>query len=545
MARETPLSKECSFVNIGVVVGGRYEILRFLGSGGVACVYMARHIYTQEKLAVKILKPRVATLHPRLPKIFLEEARKVPDANKYKVVAVKDAGVDLPLNICYIVVELMEKSLRQLLDEGVPKHRLLKIVYQVAQTMDRIHKDLKLVHLDLKPENIFVDRHGDARVGDFGFAKYKVETFSRSDIWGTPVYTAPEVWREEFSPKSDVYSLGVILAEMLTGKPYGRNIENPFLRELVEQATRPDPRDRITMSEYIETLGRYLKRKTAVRSLSRRPIARLTTPGEAAPRASHAQLVKYKVVIRTIDQATRKPVSCQVKVWCENEEKIALSTDSRGEATVYLPQGVCRIIAVAKGRRQRAVWVNVAEEKTIVIEVPSKTITIKVRVVDRYTNNPVRHALVEALKNNRLLEHAYTDEDGIATLRVIEGTYVIRALAVDYQEYKSRKFIVIDGELITIALTPEKHILRVEVTEEITENPIRGALVELVRGGKTMAHKRTDHNGEAIFEVPGGIYLVKVTKQIRGICLKSQEVILLRNDKKITMSLKTRHNTQV
>ena len=99
---------------------------------------------------------------------------------------------------------------------------------------------------------------GRPRLGDFGFAKLKAETFSRTTIWGTPVYTAPEVWEGEYSEKRDVYSLGVILAEILTGKPYSRDIEEKALRSLVERATSHDPKVRPSAVEFAQKLREKL-----------------------------------------------------------------------------------------------------------------------------------------------------------------------------------------------------------------------------------------------------------------------------------------------
>lgn len=140
----------------------------------------------------------------------------------------------------YLVIEYIEGgNLRKLIGKA-SREKLLKILIKVAEIIMRIH-NLGIYHLDLKPENILLRENGEPVITDFGFAKFKANTYRYSSgIWGTLVYTAPEVWNGEYSDKSDVYSLGIILTEILAGKPYGRNIKNPKLKELVEKATSQD-----------------------------------------------------------------------------------------------------------------------------------------------------------------------------------------------------------------------------------------------------------------------------------------------------------------
>ena len=239
----------------GYLVDGKYRILGLAGKGGVACVYKAEHIYLGRHVAIKILKPQIAKLYPKLKEKFLEEPRRTPDDPG--VVKIFDAGIDSQTGVPYLVMEFYPKSLRDLMEEGAAKEAQLKILLGAAETLVRLHS-MGLVHLDVKPENIMIDRAGKPRLGDFGFAKLKAETLSKSNIWGTPIYTAPEVWYGEYSEKSDVYSLGVILAEILTDKPYSRNIEDKKLRELVEKAISHDPGARPTAAQFAQTLRKKL-----------------------------------------------------------------------------------------------------------------------------------------------------------------------------------------------------------------------------------------------------------------------------------------------
>ena len=252
------LERECSFIRVGDIIDERYRVVGFIGAGGVSCVYLAEHLYTGRRVALKVLKPRVREIYPSAEKHFREEARRIPEDPN--VVEVYDAGVDSERNIVYIAMEYCPKSLRKLLEEGASREELLRILLDVARAVARLHEK-GIVHLDLKPENILVDENGVVKICDFGFARFKAETCSRSSgIWGTPVYTAPEVWSGEYSEKSDVYSLGVILAEILTGEPYSRDIFDPELADLVRWSTDMDPSMRITAEKFVDTLSRYLSR---------------------------------------------------------------------------------------------------------------------------------------------------------------------------------------------------------------------------------------------------------------------------------------------
>ena len=242
----------CVFLGEGYVIDKKYRVLEFIGEGGVSCVYLAEHVYTGRKVALKIPKPDVLRQYPRLYRNFLKEPLKTP--KHPGVIEIFDAGEDSQLKLPYLVTEYLKTSLRKLLDKGLEKERGLKIILKVAETLKDLHEN-GVYHLDLKPENILIDWSGNPKIADFGFAKFKADTYKRSSaIWGTPVYTAPEVWEGEYSEKSDVYSLGVMLAEVLTGKPYGRNIEDEKLRKLAEQATNPEPNQRPSLREFIKTL---------------------------------------------------------------------------------------------------------------------------------------------------------------------------------------------------------------------------------------------------------------------------------------------------
>jgi tRNA A-37 threonylcarbamoyl transferase component Bud32 len=205
------------------------EILELVGQGGMGAVYKARQIKLDRAVAVKILQPEVAR-DPAFAERFTREARSLARLNHSNIVTVYDFGeAD---GLYYICMEFMDgKNVRQLLDSGDFSAALaLKIVPQVCDALQYAH-DEGIVHRDIKPENILLDSKGRVKIADFGLAKlvgltpaYLTLTGSH-EIMGTLYYMAPEQLRRshQVDHRADIYSLGVVLYEMLTGElPVGR-----------------------------------------------------------------------------------------------------------------------------------------------------------------------------------------------------------------------------------------------------------------------------------------------------------------------------------
>ena len=228
---------------IGHKLDGRYELLKLLGEGGMGKVYLARHTWIGDEVAVKILHPNYVTDEEALER-FREEARNAAQLHHPNVVAIRDGGEAREGNInIYIVMEFIEgKTLRDILNkEGkIPPERAVALMRQICSGVDVGHRRRKpgdlqcpIIHRDLKPENVMViqpDGEGKretVKILDFGLAKpldgenRLVKTLD-GQILGTPYYMSPEQWRNEASAKpdqrSDVYSLGATLYEMLAGK---------------------------------------------------------------------------------------------------------------------------------------------------------------------------------------------------------------------------------------------------------------------------------------------------------------------------------------
>ena len=204
----------------GRLLGNRYEILEQIGNGGMATVYKAKCHVLNRFVAVKILKDEFTTDYEFI-KRFNSEAQAVASLTHPNIVSVYDVGHEG--NLYYIVMELIQgKTLKEIIiSEGPLAWKWsLNVAIQIASALETAHKN-NIIHRDIKPHNIIITEDGMAKVTDFGIAK----AVSNSTItaFGTTIgsvhYFSPEHARGGYTDaKSDLYSLGVVLYEMLTGK---------------------------------------------------------------------------------------------------------------------------------------------------------------------------------------------------------------------------------------------------------------------------------------------------------------------------------------
>lgn len=206
---------------VGSVLGGRYEVLERIGTGGMSLVYRARDITLNRLVAVKILKHQWAE-DEEVVRRFEQEARAAASLVDRHVVQVYDVGRDQG-DIHYMVMELVAgETLRSLLDRNgpLPIEQALDIADQVAAALEAAHGK-KLVHRDIKPQNILLAEDGTVKVTDFGiaYAATSGTLVNTGSLLGTVQYLSPEQARGKLiGPQSDLYSLGVVLFEMLTGR---------------------------------------------------------------------------------------------------------------------------------------------------------------------------------------------------------------------------------------------------------------------------------------------------------------------------------------
>jgi predicted Ser/Thr protein kinase len=204
------------------------EILEVLGAGGMGVVYKARQITLDRIVALKIL-PRQSGDDPSFAERFTREARALAKLSHPNIVGIYDFGQ--ANGLYYFIMEFIDGvNLRQMIrGERLSPREALAIVPQVCDALQYAH-DQGIVHRDIKPENLLVDRKGRVHIADFGLAKIvggvvDIRLTQSQHVMGTPHYMAPEQFEKPLAVdhRADIYSLGVVLYEMLTGElPLGR-----------------------------------------------------------------------------------------------------------------------------------------------------------------------------------------------------------------------------------------------------------------------------------------------------------------------------------
>jgi serine/threonine-protein kinase len=204
------------------LLGGRYQLGEMIGTGGMADVFVAEDIRLSRKVAVKVLRSDLAR-DPSFVARFRKEALAAAGLNHPGIVAVYDSGEE---PAPYIVMELISgHTLRELIHKGerIPLQRAIEIGEGVLAALEYSHHS-GIVHRDIKPANIMITDHGDVKVMDFGIARALADLgatlTSTWNVVGTAQYLSPEqALGETADLRSDIYSTGCLLYEVLTGKP--------------------------------------------------------------------------------------------------------------------------------------------------------------------------------------------------------------------------------------------------------------------------------------------------------------------------------------
>ena len=225
------------------VLSGRYELLEKIGDGGMAVVYKGKDKLLNRFIAVKILRPEF-TKDSTFVENFKRESQAAAGLSHPNIVGVYDVGREG--NINYIVMELIDgQTLNKIIEEEAPMdyRKVIDISKQVASALRVAHKN-KIIHRDVKPHNIMITSDGVVKLADFGIARAVNDTTlsTGSKIVGSVHYFSPEQARGNYvDERSDIYSLGIVMYEMLTGKvPFdGDNPVTVALKHINEEIVPP------------------------------------------------------------------------------------------------------------------------------------------------------------------------------------------------------------------------------------------------------------------------------------------------------------------
>lgn len=228
-------------VKDGIFLGKRYEVLSKIGAGGMADVYKGRDTMLNRYVAIKVLKKEYREDENFVRK-FRSEAQAAAGLMNPNIVNVYDVGEDRGLY--YMVMELVEGiTLKEYIDKkGRLSHReVISIAIQMCTGIGAAHA-AGIIHRDIKPQNIIISRDGKVKVTDFGIAKATTSNTISSNAMGSVHYTSPEQARGGYSDaKSDIYSIGITLFEMVTGRvPFdGDSTVSVAIKHLQEEITPP------------------------------------------------------------------------------------------------------------------------------------------------------------------------------------------------------------------------------------------------------------------------------------------------------------------
>lgn len=275
---------------VGNIIGGHYLILSRIGAGGMSVVYKARHIHLNKLVAIKFILPGI-DINPQTIRRFQQEGRAATALNHPNIAKVSEFGIEAESHP-YLVMDYVEgNTLAEMLGSvgAISPERAVSIVAQVCSGLEHAHAK-GIIHRDIKPGNLIICSEGDskdfAKILDFGIAKTTgagdgntANLTSTGDVFGSPTYMSPEQCMGKTpDPRTDIYSLGCVLYELIAGNPPFRGInvletlnkhvseEAPLLKgvprqlqSIVSRALEKDPSHRFqSATEFKRVLDRFL-----------------------------------------------------------------------------------------------------------------------------------------------------------------------------------------------------------------------------------------------------------------------------------------------
>ena len=321
------------------VLGGRFHLDRLVGRGGMAEVYSAYDANLDRQVAIKVLLPRFND-DEAFQERFTEEGRRAAGLNHPNIVTVLDTGLDRETDLRFIVMEMVHgRSLQETIRAGgLTEQRALEVCADVCSALQYAH-DRGLVHRDIKPGNILMADDGTVKVTDFGIAR-AIDSDSNvtqtAAVLGTAAYLSPEQAQgRPVDARSDVYALGVVLYELLTGQqPFQGDTAVTVAYQHVQELARP-PRD---LNPGLSTPAEAI----CVRAMAKNPANRYQSAAELREdllRALSGGDVAAPAVLRATETALLDPIDPAVTT--------GERTRRRRRTIGYLLLGLGSVIAAA------------------------------------------------------------------------------------------------------------------------------------------------------------------------------------------------------
>ncbi len=300
-------------INPGDILLGKYRVEEIIGVGGMGRVLKAQHMYLQQPVAIKVLLPQMAESQSTVGR-FLREAQATVRLRSEHIARVMDVGT-MPNGTPFMVMEYLEgHDLNQILRHHGPQmaQAVVDLILQACEGMAEAHA-MGIVHRDIKPSNFFITRRPDGsnllKILDFGISKTPAELTELTGtqtVVGTPTYMAPEqmVSAKSTDPRSDIWSMGVVMYQLLAGRPpfeaetYAQLVLKvgteapaplhvtlpPGLSDIVMRCLEKKPENRIhSVGELARTLAPYASDPMSAQQSAERSSRILTTPRGAQP----------------------------------------------------------------------------------------------------------------------------------------------------------------------------------------------------------------------------------------------------------------------